>query len=64
MSTFKEHIDAMKYREQELRRKANEFRTKADTIQSERMELEHFIYVEQQKEDKRNEQIRKLVSGA
>jgi hypothetical protein len=54
MTTFKTHIDAMKYREQECRNKADMLMVQAETIQRERMDLELFIDREQAKEDAKN----------
>jgi hypothetical protein len=51
MMTFKDHIDAMKFREQELRDKSDLFLTRAEQIQKERMELELFIDRKQREED-------------
>lgn len=40
---MKEHIEAMKFREQEARRVSDDARLKADVIMKERMELELFL---------------------
>jgi hypothetical protein len=61
--TFKDHIDAMKFREDELRRRADLCITKAQSIQRERIELELFIDREQKKEDTcKEERLKSLIN--
>ena len=55
MTTFKDHIDAMKFRELDFRRKAEDCLNRAEAIQRESIELELFIDQEQKKEDQQNE---------